>query len=86
MPEISRWDGMIVTIKWRDHPWPHLHVWYSGSEAIFDLRRMDFTEGALPSRRTRDVRAWARLHEDALWDNWERAEAGEPTYKIEPYR
>ena len=86
MPEISRWGGMTVTINWRDHPWPHFHVRYSGDEAIFDLRKMEFTGGSLPSRREREIRAWARVHEDALWDNWERAEAGEPTYKIEPYR
>lgn len=40
--------------------------------------------GSLPTRALRLIREWARLHEDELAENRERAQALEPLVSIKP--
>jgi hypothetical protein len=37
MPTISIFFGIVVQMYWRDHPPPHIHVFYQGFEALFAL-------------------------------------------------
>ena len=59
-----------------DHAPPHFHVVYAGHEAAIRLADLGILEGELPSRASRLVREWARLHSRELWANWARARAG----------
>jgi hypothetical protein len=34
MPTISIFFGIVVQMYWRDHPPPHIHVFYQGFEAL----------------------------------------------------
>jgi len=34
MPTISIFFGITVQMYWRDHPPPHVHVFYGGAEAL----------------------------------------------------
>ena len=86
MPEISRWNGIVVTMYWKDHARPHFHARYSGDNAVYSLYQMDFAEGELPNTQENQIREWATMHKDELLANWERAETGKPISKIEPYR
>ena len=61
-----------------DHGPAHFHVAYAGREASFRLSDLTVMEGELPSRATRLVRQWARLHAGELRANWSRARAGVP--------
>lgn len=87
MPEISRFYGMVIRMYIDDHAWPHFHVWYQRQGvAVFDLRRMEITEGRrnLPASQRRRLSDWADEHEDELLDNWERMERGERIERIRP--
>jgi hypothetical protein len=60
----------------REHPPPHVHVWYSGGTATVDIGRSRISAGRLPRRIARLVFEWIRLHRVALFSAWERAQAG----------
>ena len=87
LPEISRFHGMVIRMYIDDHAWPHFHVWYQRqSVAVFDLRRMQLTDGQrnLPSSQRRRLHDWADENEGELLDNWERMERGERIARIRP--
>lgn len=71
MPEISRFEGIAITMYFNEHNPPHFHAIYNGMEAQFDLNEGAFTKGALPSRQARLVLAWYELHKDELLQIWE---------------
>ncbi len=74
MPEISRFEGIIITMYFNEHNPPHFHANYNGIEAIFDLYEGSFIKGALPSRQSRLVLAWYELHKDELIQIWNKKE------------
>ena len=47
-------------------------------ETVHMLRDLGIMEGDLPSRATRLVRLWARLHAEELRANWSKAREGLP--------
>lgn len=46
MPTISIFFGFTVQMYWRDHPPPHVHVFYAGAEALIAIET-----GAVNRRR-----------------------------------
>lgn len=42
--------------------------------------------GSLPEKQYTLVKAWLYLHEDALYDAWNRCLRNEPVKKIEPLK
>lgn len=74
MPEISRFEGIIITMYFNDHNPPHFHVEYNGMEAIYDLEEGAFIKGAIPSRQARLVLAWAELHKNEIMEMWTKKE------------
>lgn len=74
MPEISRFEGITITMYFNEHNSPHFHAIYNGIEAQFDLYEGAFIKGALPSKQARLVLAWYELHKDELYQIWESKE------------
>jgi len=74
MPEISRFEGIIITMYFNEHNPPHFHAIYNGIEAQFDLNEGAFSKGALPSKQARLVLAWYELHKDELLHLWNSKE------------
>ncbi|MCL2212574.1 MAG: DUF4160 domain-containing protein [Oscillospiraceae bacterium] len=74
MPEISRFDGIVITMYFNEHNPPHFHATYNGVEALFDLNEGAFIKGTLPSRQARLVLAWYELHKDELMQIWNSKE------------
>lgn len=70
MPEISRFGGIIIMMYFQDHLPPHFHVSYNGIEAIYDLTESAFIKGALPSKQSRYILAWAEMHKNELIEMW----------------
>ena len=68
MPEISRFDGIVITMYFNDHNSPHFHVEYNGMEAIYDMNESAFIKGAIPSKQARLVLAWAEIHKNEFID------------------
>jgi len=78
VPRISSFYGITIAMYFNDHAPPHFHVTYAGREASFRLGDLGIMEGELPSRATRLVRQWARIHAGELVRNWAKARAGLP--------
>jgi hypothetical protein len=72
MPEITRFDGMVIKmyLRGREHNPPHIHVLYKDYNGVIDLNTMMLDEGDLPSNRLERVIAWASLHQDELLEMW----------------
>ena len=84
MGELARFDGIVIQMYPDDHPWPHFHVRYSGTENVFDLRTMLFARRThMPVSEQKKVIDWAEDYEDELWEQWDRAEAGKPVERID---
>jgi hypothetical protein len=87
MPEIARFLGIIIRMYAESsapHSRPHLHAYYQDAVGIYSMDTIALISGVLPRRQHRLVEAWAELHQDELVANWERLQAGQRPYKIDP--
>jgi len=88
MPEISRFYGIVINLLYKDnsqHHKPHVHVRYAEFKASVAIDG-ELLAGSLPAKELTLVQAWMLLHEEELYDAWNRAVKGEPINKIEPLR
>jgi len=84
MPEISRFFGIVISMRFREHPPPHFHAEYGDEEAVIDIRALAVIEGHLSSRSLGMVIEWASQHQTELMNLWERAQRQQPLYKLPP--
>ncbi|MFZ4068643.1 MAG: DUF4160 domain-containing protein [Caulobacterales bacterium] len=82
MPTISIFFGITVQMYWRDHPPPHVHVFYGGAEALIAIESGDVLGGRLPPGALRLVRGWIADQRQALLSNWDRARLLEPLEQV----
>ncbi len=88
MPEISRFQGMIIKMIFMDdekHHKPHIHVYYGEYEASVGIDG-EILSGSLPIKKLKLVQAWIILHEDELYLAWNNAIRGEEFNRIEPLK
>ncbi len=84
MPTLSIFDGIKISMFYRDHQPPHFHAARGDEEAEIGIDPIMIIEGGL-SRTTRSkVFEWAAIHQAELRANWELARAGLPLHKIAP--
>jgi hypothetical protein len=60
MPVISMFYGLIVSMYYLDtkqHKLPHIHVKYSGVEAVYEIPNGNLLEGSLPASKEKLVKA-----------------------------
>lgn len=84
MPEISRFFGIVIFMRFRDHAAPHIHIRYGDYKASVDILTLDLTGGRLSPRALAMVREWILLHRRELLSNWERARKLLPLRTIKP--
>ena len=65
MPELCRFDGIVIRMFPDDHPWPHFHAAYAEYEAAISIGSWEYV-GFLTPARLRRVLAWAREHQTEL--------------------
>ncbi len=85
MPTLAMVAGMAILIYYDDHDPPHFHVRaanFRAKVAIGDLSVIEVVGRMKPSE-IRTIRAWARHHQAALLENWQRASQLQPVRKIE---
>jgi hypothetical protein len=82
MPTISIFFGFVVQMYWRDHPPPHVHVFYQGYEALFAIETGDVIVGEMPTAARRIVRQWIDRRRPELLENWERGRMMQPFNQI----
>jgi hypothetical protein len=89
MPEIARFLGIIIRMYAEPdtkHHSPHFHAYYQSDVAIYSIEPIELIAGKLPIRQQRFVEAWAELHQDELYQNWNRLQSGQPPLKIVPLK
>jgi hypothetical protein len=84
MPEISRFFGIVIKMFFDDHNPPHFHAEYSRDVALIDIRNLSTFSGHLPPRVRGFVVEWATIHQQELFDDWERAQTQQELLKIAP--
>ena len=85
MPEISRFNGIIIAMYCYDndrHHLPHIHAYHSGDEAVFAIDDGAILRSSLPSRRERRVREWINANRSLLLERWALAVCGKQPPKI----
>ncbi len=86
MPELSRFQGIIIKMLYLDnsqHHKPHVHVYYGEHTAAVAIDG-ELLAGSLPVRQLKMVVGWLALHEEAAYDAWNKAVKGIPFDKIKP--
>lgn len=89
LPAISMFYGIIVYMYFDDndkHHKPHIHVKYSGQEAVFSIKDKEILEGNVPIKARNLIKAWIEIHREELIANWELAVNSEEIFKIEPLK
>lgn len=89
MPVISMFYGLIVAMYYLDtkqHNLPHIHVKYSGIEAVYEIPTGKLLEGSLPSNKEKLILAWIEIHKEDLMANWELAVTGNKVFRIDPLK
>jgi hypothetical protein len=86
MPTISRFYGMLIIMYFREgfNEEPHFHVRYNEYDAKISIGSYSILKGNLPSHAFALIKEWTVLHQNELFDNWERIKRGEILKKIEP--
>jgi hypothetical protein len=82
MPTISMFFGFIVQMYWRDHPPPHVHVFYQGFEALVEIETGEIIAGDLPRGALRVIRPWIERRRPELRANWERGRLRRPFERV----
>ena len=84
MPELSRFEGMIIYMLFRDNKEynkPHVHVYYGEYKASIGIDG-ELLAGKLPSKQLKMVVGWLALHEEEAYAAWNLAVTGEHFEKI----
>ena len=82
VPRISEFYGVVIEMFFADHPPPHFHARYGGSEALIAIDSGEVIAGELPPRARRLVREWAEMRREELAADWDRARAHEPRARV----
>ena len=75
MPTIAEFEGIRVTMYFRDHLPPHFHIEHGDSEAELAIATLEVLAGALPAGVLRKVREWASTRQAALALNWVKCQS-----------
>lgn len=83
MPEISRFYGIVIEMRYNDHAPPHFHARYGRQVISIDIG--DGTvAGDFPTAKLKLVRRWLSLHREELKLNWQLIEHELAPRYIEP--
>jgi len=86
MPELSRFEGMVIKMLFNDnarHNKPHIHVIYGEFKASVAIDG-ELLAGSLPVKQLKMLVGWLALNEDAAYRAWNQAVRGEHFQKIKP--
>lgn len=71
MPEITRFDGIVMKIFFRgERNPPHFHAVYGEFNGVIDIEGSKMIEGDLPQKIVGVVETWARLYKKELMSMW----------------
>ena len=88
MPELCRFYNIVIRMRFSDedrHHKPHFHAFYGDYKASIGVDG-ELLAGSLPIKQLKLVLAWAAIHEDELYETWNKAVRNIPFDKIEPLK
>ena len=85
MPQISKFFGIIIYIRFLDHNPPHFHAEYQDDKVTIEIENGK-VRGVMSERALRLVLEWLEIHRDEIKDAWNRAANGEAPGTIEPLK
>ena len=74
MATLAMINGILIRMKPEKkgkHHRAHIHAWYSGMEAVFDILARRKVKGEFPRDQTLIVLGFIAAHEAELLANWE---------------
>jgi hypothetical protein len=86
MPELSRFAGIVIYLLFKDtqkHNKPHVHVYYGDFKASIAIDG-ELLAGSLPHKQLKIVTGWLALHEEELYEAWNKAVQGVRFDKVDP--
>jgi hypothetical protein len=75
MPEIARFQGIVITMYHSDperHPVAHFHARYGEYRASFAIDPPVLLAGVMPRRQLQMILGWAELRNAELQQNWRK--------------
>lgn len=88
MATLAMFKGVLIRMKPErntKHHRAHIHAWYQGSEATFDILSRKKMHGDFPKDQTFHVQSFIASHEAELLANWESINSESGTFfKITP--
>jgi hypothetical protein len=88
MPELSRFEGMVIRMLFKDtgkHNKPHVHVECAEHKASVGIDG-EVLAGSIPKKKLIILHAWLVMHEEELYAAWNNAVQSKEFDKIEPLR
>jgi len=82
VPIIAIFNGIIIQMFFEDHAPPHIHALYSGAKALVRISDGEIMRGRLPPRQAKLVKAWVKLRNAELMENWRRAQTDGRCFRI----
>jgi hypothetical protein len=70
VPTIALFFGIVISMRFDDHPPPHFHAKYGDDQASYTLDG-ELLVGHLPNKQDKLVREWAQSHSRELDAAWE---------------
>ena len=70
MPELSRFLGISILMRWKDHNPPHFHAKYGQYEVSVEIKT-GIVRGEFPKRALKLVIEWMDIHKDELIKDWD---------------
>ncbi len=84
MPELCRFQGIVIQMFFGDHGPPHFHALYGDQNVPFDIEALQSRAGSLPARQHALVLRWARLRQSELLRAWSLTQQDRHPGKIQP--
>jgi hypothetical protein len=83
VPELSRFFGIVVRMRYNDHLPAHIHVEYGEHHASIEIES-GLIDGELPPRVLGMALEWTRLRRQDLMNDWELARRHLPLKPVDP--
>jgi len=74
VPRVCEFYGIVIYVYYDDHPDPHFHAIYGGSEGQVRIDDLSVMAGTLPPRALGLVVEWASARRAALAEDWQLAQ------------
>ena len=71
MPTYFSFYGIKIQLFHDDHAPPHFHAVAAEYELVVAIKSLEVMQGSMPTKKRKQVLAWAKLHQDVLLKLWE---------------